>query len=216
MSAPESSDYKVAFILETSDANEEHDIRIHCKSPTVDGPAKTTGLASRYIIFVLTLIGRRTSPTRRQRSILLTRTTGIPPLPALPTMLTWAPRPAGHKDLFKPRDEAAAEASTDKVAHTYLCQLHVQPGQPDQQSPAGRSAHLHNLRHSDAGPPLHGPCQETAAPLAAFAFTPRGQRCVVWRNCKVRRAAHASYAGCLCRLAGRVSPVPASPPSTRT
>ena len=130
-------------------------------------------------------------------------------------MLTWAPRPACQKDLFKPRDEAAAEASTDKVAHTYPRQLHVQLGQPDQQSPDGRSAHLHNLRHSDAGPPLHGSCQLTAAPLAAFELTPRGQRCVVWRNSKVRRAARVSYAGCLCRLAGRVSPVPASPPLTR-
>jgi hypothetical protein len=79
MSAPESSDYKVVCNLETSDATEEHDIRIHSERPTVDGPAKTTGLASRYIIFVLTLIGRRTSPTRRQRSILLTKITGSLP-----------------------------------------------------------------------------------------------------------------------------------------
>ena len=115
-------------------------------------------------------------------------------------MLTWAPRPACQKDLFKPRDKAGAEDSTDKVAHTYLRQLHVQSGQPDQHSPACTSAHLHHLRHSAAAPPLHGPCPETAAQLAAFALTPLGQRCVVWRNCKVRRAVRASYAGRLCRL----------------
>ena len=65
----------VGFILETSDATDENDIRIHSDRPTVDGPAKITGLASGYIIFVLTLIGRGTSPMRRQRSFFLNKTT---------------------------------------------------------------------------------------------------------------------------------------------